>query len=153
MLRQILETDFFSKSRREIEVPQSLFSLISQGDAEIVTALRGRCKESIVSIIKQLSSTEGVRLSPQDINELLKRREVLEMFRKAVRINLSPKVGGKIFSMGDKWIFGYGLNYQILRQEEDTAVLWWTWFYRTGGQRGDYLRSTMEISISLYWSR
>jgi hypothetical protein len=50
----------FMQSLRDIEVPRSSFSLISQDDAEIVTALRGRGRESIVRIIKQLSSTEGV---------------------------------------------------------------------------------------------
>lgn len=133
----------FLQSRREIEVPRSSFSLISQGDAEIVTALRGRCKESIVSIIKQLSSTEGVRLSPQDINELLKRREVLETFRKAVRINSQPEGWWQDFFEGNKWIFGYGLNYQILRQEQAQPYYGGTRFDRTGGQRGDYLTSTM----------
>jgi hypothetical protein len=133
----------FLQSLREIEVPRSSFSLISQGDAEIVTALRGRGKESIVSIIKQLSSTEGVRLSPQDINELLKRREVLETFRKAVRMNSQSEGWWQDFFEGNKWIFGYGLNYQILRQEQAQPYYGGTRFDRIGGQRGDYLTSTM----------
>jgi hypothetical protein len=143
----------FLHSLREIEVPRSSFSFISQGDAEIVTALRGRGKESIVSIIKQLSSTEGVRLSPQDINELLKRREVLETFRKAVRINSQPEGWWQDFFEGNKWIFGYGLNYQILRQEQAQPYYGGTRFDRTGRQRGDYLTSTMGDINSLYWSR
>jgi hypothetical protein len=41
----------FMQSLREIEVPRSAFSLMSQGEAEIVTALRGRDAHSIVNII------------------------------------------------------------------------------------------------------
>jgi hypothetical protein len=72
----------FLQSLREIEIPKIAFSLMSQGDAEIVTALGDRDAESIVRIIRQLSSKTGIRLSEQDINQLLQRREILEQFKK-----------------------------------------------------------------------
>jgi hypothetical protein len=140
----------FMQSLRDIEVPRSSFSLISQDDAEIVTALRGRGRESIVRIIKQLSSTEGVRLSPQDINELLKRREVLDTFGKAMRTNSHREGWWQDFFERNKWIFGYGLNYQILRQEQPQPYYGGARFDRTGGQQGDYLTSTMgEINFTV----
>src|SRR5690349_1115905 len=70
----------FMQSLRDVEVPPRAFSLVSQGEAEIVAALRGRDAQSIVNIIKQLSTSEGVKLSQDDINQLLRRREVLERF-------------------------------------------------------------------------
>jgi hypothetical protein len=73
----------FLQSLREIEIPKIAFSLMSQGDAEIVTALGDRDAESIVRIIRQLSSKTGIRLSEQDINQLLQRREILEQFKKS----------------------------------------------------------------------
>jgi hypothetical protein len=56
---------------------------MSQGDAEIVTALGDRDAESIVRIVRQLSSKTGIRLSEQDINQLVQRREILEQFKKS----------------------------------------------------------------------
>jgi hypothetical protein len=42
-----------------------------------------------------------------------------------------------------KWIFGYGLNYQMLKQEQTQPHYGGTRVDGTGGQRGDYLASTM----------
>lgn len=108
----------FIRSLREIEIPQDSFSLISQSEAEIVAALRGRDTASIASIIKQLSNTEGVKLSQEDINQLLKRREKLEAFKKGLNTKVTDETKWQNFFESNKWIFGYGLDYQILRQEQ-----------------------------------
>ena len=65
----------FLQSLRNMEVPDGAFSLITQGEAEIVAALRGRDVQSIVNIIKQLSTT--------------KRRQVI-----ARRYKPTPKTAG-----------------------------------------------------------
>jgi hypothetical protein len=131
------------QSLREIEVPRSAFSLMSQGEAEIVTALRGRDAQSIVNIIKQLSSTEGVKLSQEDINHLLKRRDVLAKFARGLKTSPDDETKWQNFFERNKWIFGYGLNYQILRQEQTQPHYGGTRVDGRGGQRGDYLTSTL----------
>jgi hypothetical protein len=133
----------FMQSLREIEVPRSAFSLMSQGEAEIVTALRGRDAQSIVNIIKQLSSTEGVKLSQEDINHLLKRRDVLARFARGLKTSPDDETKWQNFFERNKWIFGYGLNYQILRQEQTQPHYGGTRVDGRGGQRGDYLTSTL----------
>lgn len=50
----------------------------------------------------------------------------------------------------NKWIFGYGLNYQILLPEQDQPHYGGTRVDRTGGQRGDYLCSSVgDISFTV----
>ena len=132
----------FLQSLREIEIPTTAFSLMSQGDAEIVTALGDRDAESIVRIIRQLSSKTGIRLSEQDINQLLQRREILEQFKNELKLNPEREGDWQKFFEQNKWIFGYGLNYQILKQEQSQPHYGGMRVDRRGGQKGDYLTST-----------
>jgi len=140
----------FLQSIREIEIPQDSFSLISQGEVEIVTALRGRDTSSIVNIIKQLSNTEGVKLSQEDVNQLLKRREKLEKFKTGLDNKISDESKWQSFFEKNKWIFGYGLDYHILRQEQAQPHYGGDRVDGQGGQRGDYLTSTMgDLSFTV----
>lgn len=132
----------FLQTIREIEIPRENFSLVSQGEAEIVTALQGRDATSIASIIKQLSGTDGVKLSQDDINQLLKRREKLEIFKKALDAKNNEERKWQNFFEQNKWIFGYGLDYHIIRQEQAQPHYGGTRVDGAGGQRGDYLTST-----------
>jgi len=129
-----------------IDIPQGTFSLISQAESEIVAALHGRNAESIKDIIKQLSSTEGLFLSQADINQLLKRKEKLVEFEEALVSHKSDEGWWQDFFEQNKWIFGYGLNYQILRQEQAQPHYGGTDVSGRGGQRGDYLTSTVGDS-------
>lgn len=108
----------FLQSLRDLEVPKEAFSLVSQDEQEIVSALRGRNPESIISIIKQLFSDPKVKLSNEDINQLLKRRGKLEKFEDTLETKSDDENWWQDFFEQNKWIFGYGLNYQILRQEQ-----------------------------------
>lgn len=140
----------FLQSIREIEISQDSFSLISQGEAEIVVALRGRDNSSIVNIIKQLSNTEGVKLSREDINQLLKRREKLEEFKTGLDNKVSDEGKWQSFFEHNKWIFGYGLDYHILQQEQTQPHYGGDRVDGQGGQRGDYLTSTMgDLSFTV----
>lgn len=140
----------FIQSLREVEIPKGSFSLISQSEAEIVLALRSRDTASIASIIKQLSSTEGVKLSQEDINQLLKRREKLEVFKKNLDAKVADEFKWQSFFENNKWIFGYGLDYQILKQEQAQPHYGGDRIDNKGGQRGDYLTSTMgDLSFTV----
>ena len=139
----------YLQSLREIDIPEGSFSLVSREDGEIVEALRKRKKSSLVSIIKQLSSTQGLSLSHDDVNHLLRRRERLQSFGDALASAKSEPWWQEFFER-NKWIFGYGLDYQILRQDQTQPNYGGTAVSGSGGQRGDYLASTAgEISFTV----
>lgn len=133
----------FLQSLREIEIPTENFSLVSQRESAIVSALRERGAASLVSIIKQLSSTAGVSLSHADVNQLLRRKEKFSEFAEALGSRSDDESWWQNFFEGNKWIFGYGLNYQILRQEQSQPHYGGTRVDGRGGQKGDYLASTV----------
>src|SRR5258708_415067 len=133
----------FLTSLTQIEIPRESFSLVSQADSEIVKALRGRGVESILSIIKQLSLINGVSLSQSDINQILKRKEKLILFDSSITSQSTDEKWWQDFFESNKWIFGYGLNYQILGQQQDQPHYGGTKVDGTGGQKGDYLTSTV----------
>jgi hypothetical protein len=133
----------FLESFAEIETPNERFSLLSQEDSQIIGALEQRDSASVVSIIKALSTVPGVNLTEQDINLLLKRREKLAEFEEALEKHASKEKWWQDFFENNKWIFGYGLNYVILREEQAQPSYGGTCIDGTGGQRGDLLMSTM----------
>ena len=132
----------FLQSLRDIETSNEDFSLVSQSEGEIVSALRGRDVNSIVAIIKQLSSSEGVFLTHNDVNQLLKRKERLSEFEEALTSHSDEENWWQGFFERNKWIFGYGLNYQILRHEQSQPHYGGVGIDGQGGQKGDYLTST-----------
>lgn len=125
----------YLKSLAEIEdIPEQSFSLVSQADADIVTALRERDPASVKSIIRQLS--EGIALSEQEVSELLQRKKRLKEFEHAIGQS-APENYWQNFFENNKWIFGYGLNYVILRVT-DQPHFGGTQVTGKGGQKGDY---------------
>ncbi len=133
----------FLESLRQIDIPRESFSLVSQEESEIVKAIRGRGVGSVLSIIRQLSLINGVSLSEKDINQILKRKEKLTLFNSSITQQSTNEKWWQDFFENNKWIFGYGLNYQILRQEQDQPYYGGTRVDGKGGQRGDYLTSTL----------
>lgn len=131
----------FLRTLKGVAVPEGPFSLISQDDAEIVGAIvRDRNPSSLRSIVKELLSCGG-SLSRQDINQLLKRKERLVEFEGAIGARDDENWWQDFFEQ-NKWIFGYGLNYQILRQEQPQPHYGGTRMDGSGGQKGDILTST-----------
>ncbi|MFA4998600.1 MAG: Shedu immune nuclease family protein [Candidatus Paceibacterota bacterium] len=133
----------FLQSLRDIELPKDKFSLMSQDEGEIVSALRGRGPQSVVNIIKQLSAAPDILVTQKDINSLLKRREKLAEFKQALGGHSTDESWWQNFFEGNKWIFGYGLNYQILRQQQLQPNYGGTRVNGRGGQIGDSLMSTV----------
>jgi hypothetical protein len=132
----------YLQSIAEIEIPKERFSLVSQAQGQIVEALKQRGSASVVGIIKALSSDPEVNLTEQDINLLLKRREKLAEFEEALEKHASNEKWWQDFFENNKWIFGYGLNYVILREELAQPSYGGACVDGTGGQRGDFLMST-----------
>ncbi len=132
----------YLQSIQEIEVPKESFSLTAQDDAEIVNELRGRGNESIKRIIKLLLGKSDVVLTESDVNMLLKRRDKLNVFKNALNKHSDLESWWKNFFEGNKWIFGYGLNYEIHREVQPQPYLGGTRLDGTGGERGDNLMSS-----------
>lgn len=140
----------FLQSLRDMEIPKGKFALISQEENDIVEALKERDIPSILSIIRKLSTTEGLQLSEVDVNQLLRRREKLNEFREALTVHGTDESWWQNFFEENKWIFGYGLNYQILHQEQDQPHFGGVRVDGTGGQKGDYLTSTLgDLSFTV----
>lgn len=137
----------FLKYLRGIEVPKENFSLVSHSESEIVTALRGRDAISIIKIIKELSKTKGISLSEKDINQLLNRKEKLSNFKSDMLDHGNDEKWWQGFFESNKWIFGYGLNYQIQQSQPHYGG---DKIDGKGGQKGDYLTSTLgNISFTV----
>jgi hypothetical protein len=132
----------FLGSLKEVDIPKDSFSLVSQDESEIVTALRERGAKSLVSIIRQLASAPGVSLSHEDVNQLLRRKEKLSEFEEGLATHPKEEAWWQDFFEENKWIFGYGLNYQILRQEQSQPYYGGAGVDGRGGRKGDYLHST-----------
>lgn len=133
----------FIQSLRDIEIPKGSFSLVSEEEGQIISAIRGRDVESVQRIIKELSKIKGVSLSDKDIAQILNRKGKLSEFQKALSEHSTDENWWQDFFEENKWIFGYGLNYEILRQEQAQPNYGGTKVDGKGGQRGDYLTSTL----------
>jgi hypothetical protein len=132
----------FLKSLQDIELPKDKFSLMSQDEGEIVSALRGRGTDSVLNIVKQLFLSPDISLTQKDINSFLKRRDRLAGFKKALSEHSTDEGWWQDFFEENKWIFGYGLNYEILRQQQSQPTYGGVRMDGKGGQRGDNLMST-----------
>lgn len=133
----------FLYSIKEIDLPHGVFSLVSKDEAEIIGALSGRDHQSIINIAKQIISSSGASLTQKDVDILLKRKEKLMEFLQGLSNYADNEGWWQDFFENNKWIFGYGLNYEILRQRQSQPNYGGTRVDGTGGQRGDNLMSTM----------
>lgn len=133
----------FLQNLRDIDVPKEKFSLISSQENDIISALQKRGTPSLISIIKQLSKTSGLSLSHEDVNQLLKRRERLADFEEGLKTHPTDERWWGLFFERNKWIFGYGLNYQILKQEQSQPYYGGTAVSGRGGQKGDHLAASL----------
>ncbi len=133
----------FLLSLKNVEIPTDKFSLISSEDEEIIGALRGREVNSIRKLINELSSFPGISFTQKDIGILLKRREKLAEFLNGLTEHHDNESWWQNFFEDNKWIFGYGLNYEILRHQQGQPNYGGTKIDGKGGQRGDNLMCTI----------
>lgn len=98
--------------------------------------------------LKNIDFKEASRLSRLLIKS--ERETSLEEFRESIVNSSKDENYWQDFFEKNKWIFGYGLNYKILRQEQTQPNYGGTRVDGTGGQRGDTLTSTAgEISFTV----
>ena len=101
-----------------------------------------RGTKSSLNIVKQLLSHPDFVLAPEDVNSLLKRREKLAAFKEALNEHSTKEIWWQDFFETNKWIFGYGLNYIVLKHRQSQPNYGGTRLDGKGGQRGDYLMAT-----------
>lgn len=105
--------------------------------------------EEVWEALKQKNPDLATRLSMGYIQS--QRQQKLEEFEQGLESHGIGQEGyWQTFFNENKWIFGYGLNYQILVPEQNQPHYGGTQVGGTGGQRGDYLCSSIgDISFTV----
>jgi hypothetical protein len=124
----------------ELEVPTEKFSLITAEDRQFVNAVLQRGPATAKQIIKAVA--QGVSFSEADINELLQRKRRLSEFKTALDKQVGDEDWWQNFFEDNKWIFGYGLDYVILRVEQAQAHVLGASVTGKDAQKADFLTSS-----------
>ena len=124
----------------ELDVPTEKFSLITAEDRYFVNAVLQRGPATAKQIIKAVS--QGVSFSEADINELLQRKKRLAEFKTALDEQVGNEDWWQKFFEDNKWIFGYGLDYVILRVEQAQAHVLGASVTGKDTQKADFLTSS-----------
>ena len=124
----------------ELDIPTEKFSLITAEDRKFVNAVLQRGPATAKQIIKAVS--QGVSFSEADINELLRRKKRLAEFKAALEKQGADEDWWQKFFEHNKWIFGYGLEYVILRVEQPQAHVLGASVTGKDAQRADFLTSS-----------
>ncbi len=138
--RQFWELLSYFQQMAELDLPKEKFSLITAEDRQFVNAVLQRGPATAKQIIQAVS--QGVSFSESDINELLQRKQKLAEFRLALDTQAENEGWWQKFFEHNKWIFGYGLNYVILRVEEPQAHVVGAAVTGKGAQKTDFLTSS-----------
>jgi hypothetical protein len=126
---------------KRLDIPDERFSLVTKDVGQIVAALRKHDPTAVKSIIQMLSMSAGLTFTEQDVNELLQRKKRLKQFQDGLTKQLPEAVWQKFFK-DNKWIFGYGLDYRIVKLEEIQPNVGGTQINRRGGQLPDFMGAT-----------
>jgi Domain of unknown function (DUF4263) len=124
----------------ELGIPTEKFSLITAEDRQFVNAVLQRGPATAKQIIKAVS--QGVSFSEADINELLQRKKRLAEFKVALEKQVADEDWWQKFFEDNKWIFGYGLEYVILRVEQSQAHVLGASVTGKDVQKADFLTSS-----------
>jgi hypothetical protein len=131
----------YLKSLKELDIPDEHFSLTQNNTDQIRTALSQRNAETISALTKLVVDDPTFSLSVADAVELNRRRARLGEFHAALDSG-KREAWWKEFFGNNKWIFGYGLDYQIIRIEQEQADAGGKIFTGTGSKKVDYLGAT-----------
>jgi len=123
----------------ELDVPTEKFSLITAEDRQFVNAVLQRGPATAKQIIRAVS--QGVSFSEADINELLQRKKRLAEFEVGLEKRAADEDWWQKFFEDNKWIFGYGLEYVILRVEQSQATVLGASVTGKDAQKADFLAS------------
>lgn len=128
-------------SLKTVDIPDDRFSLAKKGPDEIAKAIKQHGEPTIKAIIKLLTASPGLRFSEREVNELLQRKRRLAEFQAGLRDRKTEAWWQEFFD-NNKWIFGYGLDYRILRIEHSQAHVGGITLSGAGQKIPDYAVST-----------
>ncbi len=131
----------YLKSLRELDTPDKHFTLIPYAAEQIAEALTKHDPETVMAVLRLLSAHQGLNLSEADADEVLRRKSRLEEFKRGLDEKRDESFWREFFD-SNKWIFGYGLDYRILRIEHSQAHVSGVGLNGTGGKIPDYAVST-----------
>lgn len=87
-------------------------AIIDASDRGIVERIRGMSEGQRNGILRALQDT----LTPEEINILLGRKQGLEEFERELEACNWNEGGWQDFFERQQWVFGYGLDYRVMRQ-------------------------------------
>lgn len=94
-------------------------AVIDASDRGLIGFIKGLSDDQREEILKSLQGS----LSPDEINVLLGRKQGLEEFRLELNRSEWSEAQWQDFFEREQWVFGYGLDYRIMRQfDRESAV-------------------------------
>lgn len=87
-------------------------AIVDVADRDLLARLRSLRPEQRIRLLKTLQA----ELSPEEVNVLLGRRQGLSEFENHMSRNDWSESKWQDFFEREQWVFGYGLDYRILRQ-------------------------------------
>ena len=124
-----------------IDIPRGRFSTVAIEDKDVLSAVLKMNDDKRRDVFRILLSAPGLTLTKEDINLLLRRKENLAEFEKELSAGRDETWWQKFFEK-NKWIFGYGLNYEIIDTLHPQPHYGSLSYHGKGDQRGDVLGIT-----------
>ncbi len=138
--RKIAEQGVVSGYQEYVVAPSDRVIVIDDANKRQVLQqiLDNNYSEEFWSLLKENAPELAKKILLNHLHET--RLEALEEFRTSLPIKgVGEEAYWQDFFERNRWIFGYGLNYQILKQEQSQPHYGGTRVDGTGGQRGDTL--------------
>lgn len=154
----------FLQSVQDLSLPQHQFRVADASDAELLEALEGHDKESVLTAVKTYIGND---LTEQDVHMLVDRRRALEHFERLIneagfieserdRLGLrGVEAVWQDFFEANPWIFGYGLTLvscEAVSEKGLEAVTTGHNVFSGGGKRIDAAMRTRGFIQSLLFA-
>lgn len=114
-LSQIEFIDLSNPERFQVEdisTTQGPKAIIDASDREIIDRIRNMRPDERGGVVDALRDS----LTDEEVNVLLGRRQGLEEYEKQMRLGSWSEVQWQDFFEREDWVFGYGLDYRVMRQ-------------------------------------
>lgn len=94
-------------------------TIVDAMDHQVVKQIQSMTAEQRNSVMENIHGT----LTKNDINTLLGRKQGLKQYEDQIEIGLWGEVDWQDYFERESWVFGYGLDYRIMRQFSREAVV------------------------------
>lgn len=150
VLAQLLQDQGVQYGENQFTINQAGALVITdENKAAVVRGLLDQdLTEEVWTDISKSNPDLATRLSWAKIHA--DRTAILAEFERSISDPSKDENWWQNFFSANKWIFGYGLNYQILRTVQEQPQYAGANVTRSGGQRGDFLQSTVaEVQFTV----